>query len=399
MDGVAEAPERSPTFQVLTTSTLQVILASSFIGVIGIPLISPTLPAIRSVFGITDVQVGLMITVYTLPIIFLAPIIGALADRIGRKLILVVALVCYGTFGTAIAVTTVYPMVLVLRFLQGAAASGLITMSLILIADNFNGAQRNAAMGMNGAVISVGASVAPVVGGTLAEVSWNAPFVVYSVALIIAVYAYLTLKTTDSRAASIDISYLKDAVASLTSIEAVTLYGTVFAMFLLLFGAVYTIFPLLLDSNYGIDTRTIGLIITASPAVSAIVASGNGFLARYFTTNQLVIVGMVLLGLSMLGVGLASSPLVLAGLVIVVFGAAKGIGQPAFDTALSNVTPPEFRGSAMSLRTSVKNIGGTIGPVALTSASATFTYGTLFAVVGLTTLVFTAFTMLVIGSD
>lgn len=395
-DDVRDGDDGSVTGAVLRSSTLYVILASSFVGVIGIPLISPTLPAIRNVFGVSDVQVGLMITVYTLPIIVLAPVVGALADRWGRKPILVTALVCYGVFGSAIAFTPVYTLVLVLRFLQGAAASGLITLSLILVGDHFDGPRRNAAMGLNSAIISIGASTSPFVGGMLAEIQWNAPFVVYSLAILIAVYAYSTLTPVETTAGDMSVTYFRDTVRVLSTPTALTLYLTVFGMFVLLFGAVYTLFPLMLDSVYGLDTGTIGLILTASPAVSALVASSNGVLARYFSTNQLVVGGIGLAAVAMLGVGVAHHPYVLAALIIVVFGAAKGVGQPAFDTAISTVTPPEFRGSAMSIRTSVKNVGGSVGPVAFTSMAAVYAYGTLFAVAGAFTLVLTGFALFVI---
>jgi MFS family permease len=397
--GVSDDPSQSPTARVLTATTFHVILASSFVGVIGIPLLSPALPAIRSAFGVSDVQIGLLTTVYTLPIIVGAPVIGAYADRIGRKPILVGALTGYGVLGAASAFAPVYPVLLALRFLQGAAASGLITLSLILIADHFDGAERNAAMGINGAVISVGAAVAPALGGLLTELAWNASFFVYAAGLPVAVYTVVALEPTDVEAPAPGPAYVKNLLSSVWTPEAVTLYGTVFAMFAILFGAIYTLVPLMLDSDFGLTTGVIGLVITASPAVSAVVASANGFLARYLSSTDLVVVGMVLLAASMLGLGLTGDPILVAGFVIVVFGAAKGIGQPAFDTALSNVTPPEFRGSAMSLRTSIKNIGGAAGPVALTSASASLAYGTLFAAVGVVTLLFTVVAAVVLRTS
>lgn len=49
------------------SGTLYVIVSSSLIGVMGVSLISPVLPDLRAVFGVSDAQIGLVITAYTLP--------------------------------------------------------------------------------------------------------------------------------------------------------------------------------------------------------------------------------------------------------------------------------------------------------------------------------------------
>lgn len=70
-------PRRSPT--------LQAILVSTFLLPLGVPLLSPVLPAIRDSFGITDARTSLLITAYFVPGIVLSPVIGMLADQVGRK--------------------------------------------------------------------------------------------------------------------------------------------------------------------------------------------------------------------------------------------------------------------------------------------------------------------------
>ncbi len=52
------------------SSALYVILSSSLMGVMGVSLVSPVLPSLRPAFGVSDAQIGLVITAYTLPGIF-----------------------------------------------------------------------------------------------------------------------------------------------------------------------------------------------------------------------------------------------------------------------------------------------------------------------------------------
>lgn len=70
---------------VVKDKNLQIIFLITLMGVMGVASISPAFPTIRQYFNISTVQVGYLITSFTLPGIFLTPLMGVLADRFGRK--------------------------------------------------------------------------------------------------------------------------------------------------------------------------------------------------------------------------------------------------------------------------------------------------------------------------
>ena len=70
-----------------------------------VPLISPALPELQAMFGVTESKVGLLIALYALPGILFGPVIGVLADRVGRRYVLSGPLALFGLAGTAIAFT------------------------------------------------------------------------------------------------------------------------------------------------------------------------------------------------------------------------------------------------------------------------------------------------------
>lgn len=147
------------------SSVVYVILSCSLIGVMGVPLISPVLPELRAVFGVSNVQVGLVITVYTLPGIVLSPFVGVVADRIGRRRVVAPLLFVFGIGGAGVSFATSFAEVLALRFLQGVGASALITLAVTLIGDVYDGTRRDAVIGLNGSAIGTGAALYPMIGG------------------------------------------------------------------------------------------------------------------------------------------------------------------------------------------------------------------------------------------
>ena len=61
--------------------------------VLGVSSITPVFPDLVRELGISGVEVGLLITFFTLPGVFLAPVLGVLADRFGRKKILIPSII------------------------------------------------------------------------------------------------------------------------------------------------------------------------------------------------------------------------------------------------------------------------------------------------------------------
>jgi MFS family permease len=103
------------------------ILAATLMTPMDVPLISPALPAVGSAFDIAASRAGLLVTVYALPGILLAPFVGALADRVGRRRVLSGCLAVFGAAGTAVALTPTFQVDLGLRLVQGIAAGSLLS--------------------------------------------------------------------------------------------------------------------------------------------------------------------------------------------------------------------------------------------------------------------------------
>lgn len=353
--------------------TLHVILASTLMGVMGVSLISPALPAVRTGLGITEAEASLLISAFTLPGILMGPAAGMLADRYGRRPVLIPALILYGLSGGAVVLAPDIWTAVGLRAIQGTAAAGLITLAITLVGDLWHGADRNTIMGLNGAVLSIGTAAYPLVGGALSTVDWRAPFAIYLLGVPVGFFAMRVLPEPDIERQPGGLGYLRGAVTALPPMPAVLLYGTALFIFVLLYGGVLTALPFLLDAELGLSAIRIGLVLTTASFATALASYNNGRLVRRFSNAAIIAAGVACLGLGLLGLWAASTGLASAG-AILFFGAGMGLTMPSLDTAVSQLVPGRYRGGAMSLRTSMVRLGQTIGPALFTGVAVVYGY-------------------------
>lgn len=343
-----------------------------------VPLISSALPEIVSVFGVSESSAGLFITLYALPGILLAPVIGALADRIGRRYVLSGALVVFGLAGTAISFTTEFRVALGLRVLQGfAAGSILAALAMTIVGDQYAGRRHDAVMGVTSAMLSLGTAAYPVIGGYLAGYSWNAPFLLYALTLPVAGLVLVALEDPQTQSDRSEQGYLREALRLVPTRRAIALYGVMFVSFTLLFGGLYTALPFYLTDAFGFTPTTVGLVTSTVLLVTAVVSTQNGRLAARASTTSLLTAGFGLYAVGFSGVALATAPTALVA-ALLVFGAGSGLVTPTLFASISSLAPDHVRGGVMSLQTTTIGVSQAVGPALFTVLAGAIGYqGTL----------------------
>jgi MFS family permease len=359
------------------------IVASAVVTPMAVPLISPALPAMRTALGITDAQAGLLVTVYALPGVVLAPFAGLLADRVGRRDVLAGSLVGFGLFGSLIALTSDFTIVLLLRFLQGCTAGSVVfSLAVTLVGDHFEGADRNAVMGVATAGLSLGVAVYPVIGGYLSSFGWRVPFALYALSAVVGVFVRLTLVEPNIERQPWALSYLRRAHAAVPTREATALYGVVLVREVLLFGAVFTALPFLLEGSFGLEATGIGALTSAALLLTAVVAAVNGRLAERVSDWRLLSAGFGGYAVGLVAVG--SAPTASVALVgLAAFGVGHGVASPSLFAALTDLAPGRFRAGVVALRTSLTAVGQAVGPVAFTAPAPLVGYDGLLVAGGI----------------
>jgi len=317
--------------------------------------------------AISRVQVGWVVTAYSLPGILSAPLAGIGADRLGRKRVLVPTLFVFGVAGGACALARSFPVLLGLRAVQGLAAAPLVGLAITIIGDRYEGTRRAAAVGYNATALNVGAAAYPAVGGMLAAIAWYVPFALPLLALPVgtAVAWRLEAPAVDSRS---DIEgfqgYLRKVGDRLRDRRVFGLLAVNFGIFVLIFGAFLTYVPELLDTRFGASSVAAGAVLAAASVSSALVATQIGRLTTWIAPRRLIQGSLVIDG-----VALALMPLAPGvwgvGAASLLYGVAQGLNQPALQTRLTELSSEAFRGVILSLNGMILRLGQAVGPLLL----------------------------------
>lgn len=350
------------TRRIFLKRDLQIIFGITLISVIGVNSIAPALPMIARDLRLSGSEVVMLITIFTLPGIFLSPVMGVLADRFGRKRVIVPSLFLFGMAGTACAFTDNFHILLALRFANGVGAASLGGLNQTVIGDMFSGPDRAAALGYNASVLNVGTMVYPAIGGALALIGWNYPFLLAALALPMAALVLRYLKNPEPSAVPPIRRYLSGAINSVSDGGIMPAYLATLAAFILLYGALLAYFPFLLHARFGASSSTIGLMLAATSVTSMIGAMNLGRISRRFSYKSIITASFVMYAAAFCAILFINS-IWLMIVPVMLYGFANGINIPGIQTFLSGNAPMEFRGVFMSMNSMVLRLGQTLGPI------------------------------------
>lgn len=364
-------PESERVLAARRQVSLYVVFGVTLMAVLGVSSVTPAFPRVAKELGVAAQRVGMLITVFTLPGIFLTPVFGILADRVGRKRILLPSLLLFAVAGGACAFARDFNLLLALRFLQGIGAASLGSLNVTLVGDLFSGRERVRAMGYNASVLSIGTASYPAIGGALAALGWYYPFALPFLALPVAALVATRLDAPEPRGGESLERYLKGVWGSLGRRDVIGILASGTLMFVVLYGSYLTYFPFLLARAFNASPGLIGLVMSGMSATTAIMSSLLGRLARRYQLRLLIAAASAGYGVALLLILAVRNFWVLL-LPVALFGAAHGIAIPALQTVLADRAPAEHRGVLMSVNGLALRLGQTLGPVLAGAAFASW---------------------------
>ena len=172
-----DRPEGSTRRAILTVAIAAIALETALLG-----LIAPLLPEIEERTGAGDAALGLALAAYAIPILIVSIPTGRLADRIGRRPLLLGGLVLTGVGSLLIAFSPSLEALLAGRAVQGLGSTASWVAALALVSDLARPGRKGEAIGFALAANSGGAVAGPALGGIVGgAISFEAPFILVSV--------------------------------------------------------------------------------------------------------------------------------------------------------------------------------------------------------------------------
>lgn len=328
-------------------------------------LIVPLVPDILDDFDVDRSQAGVLITASTIPAIVAAPVMGMLADRFGRRPVLLPCLAGVAVLGLASAAAPTYGVLLVLRILQGIAAAGLVNLAIVLIADQWEGHDRTRILGRNAAVLTASIAVLPPVSGAVAGIwSWRSSFGLYVAAFAafgLARRSASALKPASPPSTVADILRGSGAVLRIRELRRTLVLGGV--TLALVFGWTVTLTPLHIDQVLGRGPGARGALVGLSAGAATIAALNSRRLVTSPRPHLVTSTGLACFTLGYATVGLRPGSIVALAAGMLAAGAGQGMLVPALQSRMAAAAPAERRGVAMSLWGSVVRTGQTVGPL------------------------------------
>jgi len=364
---------------VLRDRDFQAMLVANLMAPLGVTLLSPILSALSGPFGVSPVRLGLLISAYTAPPILLIPVVGAVADRYGRKPPMLAGILLFGTAGTAIALTTEFWVAVSLRFLQGVGYAGLTPLIITSLGDIYDGSAEATAQGIRFMSSGVYQSIFPPIAGLLVGIAWQFPFLLYAISFPAAAAVYLwfdePLPRANRQGSDADRGSLTDRVVpKLRALADLLRNPRVAALVVgrMLPMVSWTAF-LTYNSVIVVDLLNgtggdAGVLITVNSVTLAVGGSQAGRITDAFDSRLWPLTAAN----AGLGGGLALAALAPSVPVAAVgsgmLGLSFGVSLALYRSIVTSLPPATLRGSFVSVAESLSRVGSTATPIGMSAA-------------------------------
>ncbi|MBJ30412.1 MAG: hypothetical protein CL466_03205 [Acidimicrobiaceae bacterium] len=326
-------------------------------------------------------RAGMLIAAGTLAGIVAAPSIGFLADRYGRKRILVPCLAVFGVFGSLGGFSPTFEVLVAVRIFQGLGSAGLINLVMVLISDHWTGLERARLLGQNSAVITGFLAVFPFLGGATTDLfGWRWNFAYYGLSLLVGAAVARSLHDPWSPRRDPIGRQARDALAEarVPLTAACIALGTL--IFFVMFGVFLTLVPIHLAEEFGLGPTARGIVAAVPAVTSTITSLAVIWFRRRFSVATMVVGGLAVFGASFVAMGLGSLWLLVVAAGI--YGLAEGMTMPTITDQVAERAPDHLRGVLMAFWVGGLRVGQTTGPLAVGVAMGWWSTATVFVVAG-----------------
>lgn len=194
--GAAEAPAGTPMTHRQIMEALTGLLLGMFVAILSSTVVSNALPEIISDLGGGQSAYTWVVTASLLAMTATTPLWGKLADLFSKKLLVQIALLIYVGGSIVAGLSTSSGMLIACRVVQGIGVGGLSALAQIVMAAMIAPRERGRYSGYLGAVFAVATVGGPLLGGVITDTSWMGWRWCFYVGVPFAIIALIVLQKT-----------------------------------------------------------------------------------------------------------------------------------------------------------------------------------------------------------
>jgi predicted MFS family arabinose efflux permease len=375
----------------ITTSTKQAgpsvrrVLGLSMLAVFATSLfmraVDPVVPQIAADFAIEPHTAALLATAFALPYAIVQPLLGGLADAVGKTRTMTVSLAILVASALIGATAPSFPVLFGSRVISGIVSGGVFPIAVAIAGDLVPVERRQVAVGRMLGAAMVGNVLGSPGAGLVADlIGWRGIFMLMGALSLVALVAGIVgFRGVATPAVKVD---LRAMIATYRTIFrhplAKICYGAVMIEGIFLFGLFPYVAALL---QAGGETRAAiaGIVLAGFGIGGILYAATVSLLLARLGERRLMIIGGLLMGCA-LAIVAARLPWPIAGLNFAMLGLGFYMLHGVIQIYASELAP-SARASAMAMHSTSFFFGGAIGPIV---------YGAALPAVGLTATVVTA---------
>ena len=337
---------------------------------------------------------GLMTMSFALAQLLASPFLGSLADRIGRRPLVLLALAAFAAVNIGFLFARSIVMFIVIRTLEGALTAGLFPSAMGVVSDVVPEKKRARWVGIVMGSYGAGFFLGPVLGGILYDRwGYSAPFLASAGMAFLALISAIILvpETLDERKrkrerlrrrweiarSPVSKNTLWDSLPKPLSIFFCLLTLDFIIIFAFAFVEPQMVFYMY--DRLGWTTVQFGVLISVYGLTTVVGQGLFGGLSDRYGRKPLIILGMFLN--SFLYVGLTFlSDFYWMLLVTVVSGLGDSMIMPALSAFYLDITPEQHRSRVIGIKESAVALGGVAGPLLVAGVSSVFTPRDIFGI-------------------
>ena len=285
-----------------------------------------------------------VITQASLGVVVFAPFVGRLISRLETLKLLSLGLVPYAILGGSGAFIANDYLLILNRFLLGAATVAIQVSVTAYIAEFFTGYARMKMIAWQGMAIELGGVLFLAIGGVLGELNWQYPFYIYSIALVCLVLILKTLPKSTSKKQEKEITSNTNNKSEYK--VRLIFYASLFSM--MLFFVSFVTLPLFLPESFGFSESQTGYLMAFISVIAVITASQMPKVVKKLGDSKTVALGFLFFMLAYIVLTIAGNVPFLV-LMVIFMGIGFGFTIPLLNHMMIEASTLQNQGKNLGL--------------------------------------------------